>query len=367
MKFPKLFTSLRIGAITVPNRVLMAPLTRLRSAEPGDVPTSLMGDYYEQRAGAGLIISEATQVSFQAKGYSGAPGIHTPEQINAWQTINRRIHDAGGHSAVQLWHTGRISHALLQPGGLPPVAPSAVSPQTKTTLRTADGFAVRVETSFPRALTKPEIAQIVSDFRQATKNAREAGFDLVEIHAAHGYLLHQFMSPLANKREDEYGGSVENRRRFVLEVLDAAIDGWSSQRIGIRIYPLGEFNGIDGGNEHNDAAIGLINEIATRNLAYLHVSEPDWAGGKPFSPEFRKAIRSHYPGTIIAAGGYSAEKAEALIEEGLIDAVAFGRAYIANPDLAYRLKTGAPLNPLRDEFKQGGGAEGYTDYPRWVD
>ncbi len=363
MTLEHLFRPVQVGPLTLPNRVFMAPLTRLRSLEPGDVPTPLMAEYYSQRASAGLIISEATQISFQAKGYSGSPGIHTDEQIAGWRLVNERIHAAGGHSAVQVWHTGRISHTSLQPGQAAPVAPSALPADARTSLRDAQGNVIRVETSAPRALSEAEIADIVADFGQAAHNAQHAGFDLIELHAAHGYLLHQFLSPSANVREDRYGGSVENRARIVLEAVDAAIAAWSADRVAIRIFPLGPFNGVDNGEDQEAAALYLIEELAKRNLAYLHLSEPDWAGGKPLRDEFREAIRAVYPGVIVAAGGYTPEKAEAMIARGLIDAVAFGRSYIANPDLVERLQQQAPLNEHRAQFDYANGAEGYTDYP----
>lgn len=363
MSLTHLFQPLSIGPLTVPNRIFMAPLTRLRSTEPGDVPTPLMADYYAQRASAGLIISEATQISFQAKGYSGSPGIHTPEQIRGWQNVNERIHAQGGYSAVQVWHTGRVSHTSLQPNQQAPVAPSALPAQTRTSIRDAHGEVIRVDTSTPRELTVEEIRQIVADFGQSAVNAREAGFDLIELHAAHGYLLHQFLSPGSNTRTDRYGGSVENRARIVLEAVDAAISGWSADRIGIRIFPMGPFNGVDNGEDQEEAALYLIAELAKRNLAYLHLSEPDWAGGKSLRDEFRQAIRKHYCGVIVAAGAYTAKKAEDLIGRGLIDAVAFGRMYIANPDLVERLQLGAELNPHRPEYDYANGPIGYTDYP----
>ncbi len=363
MELTKLFTPLKTGAITVPNRIFMAPLTRLRSIEPGDIPTPLMGEYYQQRASAGLIITEATQISFQAKGYAGAPGLHTAPQIAAWKAINAGIHQKGGHSSVQLWHTGRISHSSLQPGQQAPVAPSAIAADTRTSLRDAQGQIIREQTSTPRALEKSEIIQIIQDFRQAATNARTADFDLLELHSAHGYLIHQFLSPASNQRTDEYGGSIENRTRFALDVVDAAIDGWQADRIGIRISPMGPFNGLDNGEDQETAALYYIGELAKRHLAYLHISEPDWAGGKPYNDAFRRAIRASYPGVIVAAGGYTAEKAEALIEQGLIDAVAFGRDYIANPDLVERLRHKAPLNEPNPALFYGGAAEGYTDYP----
>ncbi|MBC4185339.1 alkene reductase [Klebsiella pneumoniae] len=363
MSEAKLFSPLKVGAVTVPNRVFMAPLTRLRSIEPGDIPTPLMGEYYRQRASSGLIITEATQISAQAKGYAGAPGLHSPEQIAAWQKITAGVHAENGHIAVQLWHTGRISHSSLQPGGAAPVAPSALSAGTRTSLRDGNGHAIRVDTSMPRALETAEIPGIVNDFRQAVGNARDAGFDLVELHSAHGYLLHQFLSPSANQRTDQYGGSVENRARLVLEVVDAVSQEWSAERIGIRVSPIGSFQNVDNGPNEEEDALYLISELAKRGIAYLHMSEPDWAGGKPYSEAFRQKVRDRFPGVIIGAGAYTVEKANDLINKGLIDAVAFGRDYIANPDLVARLQKKAPLNPQRPESFYGGGAEGYTDYP----
>ncbi|ELI8004788.1 alkene reductase [Yersinia enterocolitica] len=364
MKTAKLFSPLKVGALTLPNRVFMAPLTRLRSIEPGDIPTPLMAEYYRQRASAGLIITEATQISFQAKGYAGAPGLHTQEQLNAWKKITQAVHDEGGHITVQLWHVGRISHNSLQPGQQAPVAPSAIAADTRTTVRDETGAWVRVPCSTPRALETEEIPGIINDFRQATVNAREAGFDYIELHAAHGYLLHQFMSPASNQRTDQYGGSIENRTRLTLEVVDATAAEWGAERIGIRISPLGPFNGLDNGEDQEEAALYLIEELNKRHIAYLHISEPDWAGGKPYSDAFRDAVRARFKGVIIGAGAYTAEKAESLIEKGFIDAVAFGRSYISNPDLVERLQQNAPLNEPDGETFYGGGAKGYTDYPK---
>ncbi|EEP91891.1 N-ethylmaleimide reductase [Yersinia kristensenii ATCC 33638] len=354
---------MKVGALTLPNRVFMAPLTRLRSIEPGDIPTPLMAEYYRQRASAGLIITEATQISFQAKGYAGAPGLHTPEQLNAWKKITQAVHDDGGHIAVQLWHVGRISHNSLQPGQQAPVAPSAIAADTRTTVRDETGAWVRVPCSTPRALETEEIPGIINDFRQATANAREAGFDYIELHAAHGYLLHQFMSPASNQRTDQYGGSIENRTRLTLEVVDATAAEWGAEHIGIRISPLGPFNGLDNGEDQEEAALYLVEELNKRNIAFLHISEPDWAGGKPYSDAFRDAVRARFKGVIVGAGAYTAEKAENLIEKGFIDAVAFGRSYISNPDLVERLQQNAPLNEPDGETFYGGGAKGYTDYP----
>ncbi|MGP2469454.1 alkene reductase [Yersinia sp. 2540 StPb PI] len=363
MKTAKLFSPLKVGTLTLPNRVFMAPLTRLRSIEPGDIPTPLMAEYYRQRASAGLIITEATQISFQAKGYAGAPGLHTQEQLNAWKKITQAVHEDGGHIAVQLWHVGRISHNSLQPGQQAPVAPSAIAADTRTTVRDETGAWVRVPCSTPRALETEEIPGIINDFRQATANAREAGFDYIELHAAHGYLLHQFMSPASNQRTDQYGGSIENRTRLTLEVVDATVAEWGAEHIGIRISPLGPFNGLDNGEDQGEAALYLIDELNKRHIAYLHMSEPDWAGGKPYSDAFRDAVRAKFKGVIVGAGAYTAEKAEELIDKGFIDAVAFGRSYISNPDLVTRLQQQAPLNEPDGDTFYGGGAKGYTDYP----
>ena len=363
MSQEKLFTPLKVGAVTAPNRVFMAPLTRLRSIVPGDIPTPLMAEYYRQRASSGLIISEATQVSAQAKGYQGAPGLHSPEQIAAWKKITAGVHAEDGRIAVQLWHTGRISHNSLQPNGEAPVAPSALSANTRTSLRDENGHAIRVDTSMPRALETSEIPGIVNDFRQAIANAREAGFDLVELHSAHGYLLHQFLSPSSNHRTDQYGGSVENRARLVLEVVDAGIKEWGAERIGIRVSPIGSFQNVDNGPNEEADALYLIEELGKRGIAYLHMSEPDWAGGEPYGEAFSEKVRARFHGPIIGAGANTPEKAEDLIEKGLIDAVAFGRAYIANPDLVARLQHKSELNPQHPESFYGGGAEGYTDYP----
>ncbi len=359
----KLFTPLKVGAITVPNRIFMAPLTRLRSIEPGDIPTPLMAEYYRQRASSGLIISEATQVSAQAKGYAGAPGLHSPEQVAAWKKITAGVHAEQGHIAVQLWHTGRISHNSLQPGQQAPVAPSAISAETRTSLRDENGHAIRVDTSLPRALETDEIPGIVDDFRQAVANARDAGFDLVELHSAHGYLLHQFLSSNSNHRTDQYGGCLENRARLVLEVIDAVSKEWSADRIGIRISPLGTFQGLNNGEHEEAEALYLIEELGKRGMAYLHFSEPDWAGGQPYSDQFRQKVRDRFSGVIVGSGAYTMEKAEKLVDQGYIDAVAFGRAYIANPDLVKRLQHNAVLNDPRPESFYGGGAEGYIDYP----
>ena len=362
MAHDNLFESVKMGTQTLKNRIVMAPLTRLRAVEPSDVPTALAGEYYSQRTGAGLIITEATQVSFQAKGYAGAPGIHTQDQTIAWKTIVDNVHAKGGKIVVQLWHTGLVAHESVQPDGKAPISASDIDVGVRTSLRDSQNQAIRVDATPPRPATLDEIKQVIADFAHATKCAQEAGFDGVEVHGAHGYLLHQFWVEQTNKREDEYGGSRENRARLTLDVLDACIDAWDADHVGIRISPLGTFNNVEAGY-NEDKNIWMIEQINKRQPMYLHLSEPDWAGGTPYNDGFREKIRAAFDNTIIAAGGYTAEKAEKNVKAGFIDAVAFGRDYIANPDLAERIHQGAPLNEQHPATFYGGGTEGYTDYP----
>lgn len=358
----KLFTPVTVGAFTFANRVLMAPLTRMRASQPGDIPNDLMKTYYVQRASAGLIIAEASQISPQGKGYMDTPGIYSAEQVAGWKTITQAVHEAGGRIALQLWHVGRVSHHSLQPDNTLPVSASALPYDNRTTVRGEDGKPKRVACDTPRALELNEIPGLLDDYRRATVNARAAGFDLVEVHAAHGYLLHQFQSATSNQRTDAYGGSLENRARLTLEALDAVIAAWDAQHVGIRISPLGIFNGLDD-RDGLEMGLYLAEQFARRGIAYLHLSEPDWAGGPVLNEEFRRVLRARFPGTIIAAGNYTAEKAEDLLEKGLIDAAAFGRPFIANPDLPQRLQQQSGLNVLDAATLYGGGAEGYTDYP----
>ena len=359
----KLFTPVNVGAVSLANRIIMAPLTRMRSRDDTDVPVlPLMADYYRQRANAGLIITEASQISPQGKGYMGTPGIYSAEQVTAWQSITQAVHEAGGKIAIQLWHVGRVSHHSLQPNKALPVSASAIPYENKTTVMGEDGKPHRVACDTPRALTVEEMPSLIHDYHQATLNARAAGFDMVEVHAAHGYLLHQFQSLESNHREDNYGGSVENRARLTLEALDACISAWDAAHVGIRISPLGIFNGLDD-KDGLEMGLYLAKEFNQRGLAYLHLSEPDWAGGPAHTDEFRQALRAEFAGVIIGAGGYTLEKADTLLDKGYIDAAAFGRPYIANPDLAHRLKLNVPLNTLNPATLYGGGAEGYTDYP----
>jgi N-ethylmaleimide reductase len=361
---PTLFEPLTLGAVTTPNRVLMAPLTRMRATPPGDVPNELMKEYYVQRASAGLVISEGTQISPEGKGYMDTPGIHSAEQVAGWRTITDAVHAAGGLVAAQLWHVGRVSHESFHDGRLP-VSASASPYRNRTTIRGEDGRPTRASCPTPRALGLDEIPRLLEDYRRATVNAREAGFDLVEIHAAHGYLLHQFLSPDSNLRDDVYGGSLENRARLMLEVTDAVAGAWSSDRVGIRISPIGSFNGTED-PAGAESGLYVAGELARRDLAFLHLSEPDWAGGPQLDDDFRRQLKAAFPGPIIGAGNYDATKAQRLLDAGLIDAAAFGRAFIANPDLPRRLEDELRLNAPDPDTFYGGDEAGYTDYPAYA-
>jgi len=355
------------GAVTLPNRVVMAPLTRSRAGQPGDVPTALNAEYYAQRAGAGLIVSEATQISAQGQGYAWTPGIYTDAQEAGWKLVTGAVHDRGGRIAAQLWHVGRISHPLVQPGGAIPVAPSAiVAKGAQAFVVREDGTAGNVPTVLPRALETGEIAGVVADYARAATRADRAGFDMVEVHAANGYLLQQFLSTNSNRRTDRYGGTLENRARIVLEVVDAVAAELGVGRVGVRMSP--HFTAHDIADEQaEESALYLGREFSRRGLAYVHIAEPDWAGGPKLSDAFRRALREAFAGTLIFCGGYTAATADALIASGLADAVAFGRLFIANPDLVERFRAGAPLNtPDRATF-YGGDAQGYTDYPTLAD
>lgn len=337
----------------------MAPLTRNRAAA-GNVPTELNALYYKQRSSAGLIISEATQISPQGLGYPGTPGIHSPEQIAGWKLVIEEVHALGGHIFLQLWHVGRISHPDLQPNSELPVAPSAIAPEGESA--TYEGMKPYVT---PRALELEEIPQIIEQYRLGAKNALEAGFDGVEVHSANGYLLDQFLQDNSNHRTDIYGGSVENRSRLLLEVIAAVVEVWGSDRVGVRLSPSGTFNSM--GDSHRAATFGyVVKELNQFNLAYLHLVAPrvEGFGTAEDQPDLgADFFRPVFKNTIITAGGYSLETGNTAIASGDADMVAFGRLYIANPDLPERFAAGAILNiPDRNTF-YGGDEKGYTDYP----
>lgn len=357
-----LFRPLDLGPLSLPNRVVMAPLTRARAAQPGDVPTEMNARYYAQRASAGLIISEATQVSPQGKGYAFTPGIHSEAQVAGWRKVTDAVHAAGGRIHLQLWHVGRISRPELQPDGGRPVAPSAIKPEGAMTFISADSG--MVEVLEPRALEADEIPDVVEQFRCGAQNAKRAGFDGVEIHAANGYLLDQFIRSGSNRRGDEFGGSVDNRLRFPMMVVDAVVEVWGAERTGIRVSPTGSFNDM-----HDDDPVSTYGAFAERldaaRLAYIEVVEDSFQGnhaqGRP-EPVI-DAIRKRFSGVYIANGAYTAIEARQRIEAGRTDLVSFGRPIIANPDLLERFRRGAALNDWDSSTFYGGDERGYTDYP----
>lgn len=359
-----LLTSIKLGNLELPNRIIMAPLTRQRALQPGNVPGPLNAEYYAQRANAGLIISEATQVCPQGQGYAWTPGIHSPEQVEGWKQVTAQVHQAGGRIFMQLWHVGRISHPLLQPEGADPVAPSAIQAQADCFVVEPDGSAHKARTAMPRALETSELPGIVEAYRSGTANALQAGFDGVEVHAANGYLLDQFLCSDSNQRTDAHGGSLENRVRLVLEVLDAVIaETGDSERVGLRISPMGTFNDVDDANPLETFSY-LLEQLNSKGLAYVHINKPDWAGGtyEGFDELYAK-LRKVYSGTVIHCGGHTAESAAQTVAAGDAELVAFGRGYIANPDLVARITAGAEWNALDGNTLYGGGAKGYTDYP----
>ena len=362
---PSLFEPVRAGALNLANRIVMAPLTRNRA--PGAVPTPLMATYYVQRASAGLIVTEATAISPQAQGYADVPGLWSDEQVTAWKAVTDAVHAAGGRIVVQLWHVGRVSHVDLQPGGQAPVAPSAITAKTKTVL-IRDGVPTFADTSAPRALDIAEIPAIVEDYRRAARHAIRAGFDGVEIHAANGYLIDQFLKTGANHRGDAYGGSIANRARLLLEVTRAVADAIGGERTGIRLSPVTPANDIVDANPQPLFAY-VVQQLAPLDLAYLHVIEGSTGGPRDIAerPFDYAALRQAWrdaggTGAWMVNNGYDGALADQVLAEGA-DLVSFGRAFIANPDLVARLRQGGPFNkPERATF-YGGAEKGYTDYP----
>lgn len=351
-----LFTPVRVGPYQIENRVVMAPLTRSR-AGASNVPRAMAVEYYVQRASAGLIVTEATQVSPQGVGYPGTPGIHTARQVEGWRRVTDAIHAEGGRIFLQLWHVGRISHPSLQPDGAPPVGPSAIRPEGK--VFTASGLQDFVT---PRALDAAELPGIVESFRLGAANALEAGFDGVEIHAANGYLIDQFLRDGSNKRADAYGGSVENRARLLFEVLEAVIGVWGADRVGIRLSPVNSFNSMR--DSDPDATFGYVaGRLSRYGLAYLHVVENGSGGAAATQAYDRDALRAAYRGVYIANGGYDRPRADRAVASGKADLVSFGAAYVANPDLVERFALGAALNRPDSATFYGGDERGYIDYP----
>jgi N-ethylmaleimide reductase len=353
-----LFSPGQVGVIPVANRIAMPPLTRARAGMDG-VPSPLAVEYYRQRASAGLIISEGTNISPAARGYAFTPGIYTEAHVKAWRPVTNAVHEAGGRMVVQLWHVGRISHVSLQDGGQPPVAPSAIQAGDLTFVE--NGFE---RPSMPRALRTDEIPGIIEEYRHATRFARKAGFDGVEIHSANNYLLEQFIRDSTNKRDDAYGGSALNRTRLPFEVAQAVAEVWGADRVGIRLSPLTRSAGDTPLDSDPQGTYGLLAErLGTLGLAYLHCIEGQTRGDNAKNAFDFQALKRSFGGSYIANNSYDRELAIEAIATGHADMVAFGRPYIANPDLVERLRRGAPIAVAPKEVYYGGGAKGYTDFP----
>ncbi|MBV8122988.1 MAG: alkene reductase [Burkholderiaceae bacterium] len=351
-----LFDPVQMGDLHLANRIVMAPLTRSRSK--GLLPGELAVEYYRQRASAGLIISEGTQISADGQGYLDTPGIHTPEQVAAWKRVTDAVHAEGGKIAVQLWHVGRISHVGFQPEGRAPVSSTATSAKGMTF--TAEGF---VPVSAPRSLQTSELPGVVAQYVHAARCAMEAGFDAVEVHGANGYLLDQFLRDSINDRSDAYGGSIENRARLLIEVMTAIAAAIGPGRTGLRLSPVTPVN--DAGQDSDAQALFnyVAEQLAPLHLAFVHVIEGQTGGARDVAPFDFAAMRARFKGPWIVNNGYTRQMAIEAVAEGQADAVAFGRDFIANPDLVRRLKLNAPLQPVERATLYGGDAKGYTDYP----
>jgi 2,4-dienoyl-CoA reductase-like NADH-dependent reductase (Old Yellow Enzyme family) len=345
-----MFDPIKVGALELPNRIVMAPLTRSRAIGAGRVPNALMAEYYVQRASAGLILSEATAVTPMGVGYADTPGIWSDEQVAGWKIVTDAVHKAGGRIMLQLWHVGRISDPVFLDGAAP-VAPSAIRPAGHVSL-----VRPKREYATPRALETAEIAQIVAAYRKGAENAKKAGFDGVEVHGANGYLLDQFLQDKTNQRTDQYGGSVENRARLMLEVTDACIEVWGADRVGMHLAPRRDSH--DMGDSNPAETFGYVaRELGKRKIAFICARE---AIGED---SLRPLLKKEFGGVYIANEKLTRESAEQLISSGEADAVAFGVWFIANPDLPKRLKENAPLNTPRPELFYHAGPEGYIDYP----
>lgn len=354
-----LFTPFRLGRLELRNRVVMAPLTRNRATPGTDAPHALNAEYYRQRATAGLIIAEATQISPYGKGYAFTPGVYSPEQVAGWRLVTDAVHAQGGAIYLQLWHVGRFSHPSLQPGGLLPVAPSAIAPEKQRTFIETGEF---VEVGTPRALERNELPGLIDDYADAARKAIDAGFDGVEVHAANGYLLDQFLKDGSNRRSDDYGGSVENRMRLPLAVVDAVIATVGAERTGIRISPVSPASG---SFDSDPAAVyfPFVRALSERHLVYVHVIEGATQGPRDFHGFDFGALRGSFEGPWMVNNGYTRDLAIETLAAGRADLIAFGRPYVANPDLVERLRRDAPLNEVDWDHTFGGDAHGYTDYP----
>jgi N-ethylmaleimide reductase len=353
----KLFEPYHLGPLTLPNRFAMAPLTRNRAVPPGMLPSPLAVNYYGQRASAGLLITEASQVSQQGQGYQDTPGIYSTEQVAGWRKVTDRVHERGGRIFIQIWHVGRISHVTLQANGGAPVGPSAIRAKGKTFVNGT--FA---DVSEPRALELSEIPGIIEDFKRGTANALAAGFDGIEIHGANGYLLDQFAKDGTNKRTDAYGGSIENRAKLMLEVSKVVAAEAGAERTGIRISPVTPSNDVSDSNPQ-PLFDYIVDQLNALKLTYIHVVEGATGGPRDIAPFDYGSLRKRFKGAYMANNGYDFALANQVLEAGAADLIAFGKPFISNPDLVERLKQGAPLNEWDKATFYGGGAKGYTDYP----
>lgn len=359
-----LFQPITLGALTLKNRIVMPPMTRSRASQLGDVANHMMATYYAQRASAGLIVSEGTQISPTAKGYAWTPGIYTPEQIAGWRIVTEAVHAKNGVIFAQLWHVGRVTHPD-NIGGQQPISSSALKAENvKVFVDNGTDEPGFVDVVAPRVMTKADIAQVIADYRQAALNAMAAGFDGIELHAANGYLINQFIDSEANNRSDEYGGSLENRLRFLDEVVAALVDAIGAERVGVRLAPLTTLNGTVDADPivTYTAAAALLNK---HRIVYLHIAEVDWDDAPDTPRSFKQALREAYQGVLIYAGRYNAHTAEQAINDGLADMIGFGRPFIANPDLPERLKHGYPLAEHDPTTLFGDGEKGLTDYPTY--
>jgi N-ethylmaleimide reductase len=357
----KLFSPTTVGSMTLNNAIVMAPLTRSRALD-GLVPGPLTVEYYRQRASAGLIIAEATQVNAMAQGYINTPGIYTEQQVSAWKKVTDSVHEAGGKMVVQLWHVGRISHSSLLPHGASPLSSSAVRANMKA--YTTEGM---VDVSEPKAMTTEDIQSLIVDFTQAARHAISAGFDGVEIHAANNYLLEQFLRDSVNQRDDNYGGSIENRARLVIEIARSICDAIGADKVGIRLSPMTTFNDAQPDSQAQVLYEYVVTQMSALGLAYVHIIEGETGGARtpenaPFIFDYQ-ALKACFTGTWMINNGVTRDEAITLVDAGEADLVSFGRLFIANPDLVYRLEHKLPMNELDVNGLYGGGAEGYTDYP----
>jgi N-ethylmaleimide reductase len=373
MKNSAFFTPTQLGHHTLKNRMVLPPLTRQRSTQPGNIANELMSEYYRQRAGAGFMVTEGTQIEPRGQGYAWTPGIYTQEQIAGWRKVTEAVHAENGIIFAQLWHVGRVSHTALQPDGAAPVSASAIAAdQVSVFIETAPGTGELVKPSVPRALTTLEVQELVQLYIQAARNAMEAGFDGIELHCANGYLVNQFISAHSNHREDQYGGSLENRLRFLKEIVAGVAECIGKEKVGVRFAPL--FTSTDEARTY----LGLVEEdphttyieaikiLESAGVAYLSIAEADWDNAPPMPEAFRRDVRSTFSGAIIYAGRYTAQSGVQLLDSGLADLVAFGRPFIANPDLPARIANDWALNPVNPATVYGGTAEGYVDYPQHV-